>query len=134
MVVGFGQQLDASRLHQFAETLDDFGRVGLELVQRRAGNGETDLEQPAVPADQFEQQGVHGQIALAGHLEENAAVRVLVLIEGIHPDVEKGVVPQAVRLMNLTVEADRGHINSPPERVAHRRHSDDRPRFPTGCS
>ena len=107
MVIGFGKQLHAARFHQFPEALDDLGRVALELVERGAGNGEAHLEAALVATDQLEQKSIHGQVALAGHLEEDAAVGVLILVKGIPPDVEKGVMPQTVGLMDLKVKANR---------------------------
>ena len=84
--------------------------------------------------DELEQQGVHGQIAFARHLEEDAAVGVLVLVPGIGADIEEGVVAQAVRLMYLKIETDGGHAISSPQQAGRRwraawwRHS------PSGCS
>ena len=132
MVVRLGKQFHASGGHQFPEALDDFRRVGLELIERRSGNGETDLEPAVVFADQLEQKRVHGQVAFTGHLQHDAAVRVLVLVKGVHADVEKGVVPQPVRLVDLKIETKCRHIIFPRKQVARKWRSDDRPRFPNG--
>ena len=134
VVVGLGKQLHAAGGHQLPVALDDFRGVGLELVQGRAGDGETHLELPLMAPDELEQQGVHGQIAFARHLEEDAAVGVLVLVPGIGADIEEGVVAQAVRLMYLKIETDGGHAISSPQQAGRRwraawwRHS------PSGCS
>ena len=104
-----GEHLHAACFHKFPVALDNLRGIGLKLVQRRAGNGKTRLEAPLMAFDESEQQGVHGQIALAGHLEQDAAVGVLILIERTLPYVEKGIVAQAVGLMHLKIEADVRH-------------------------
>ena len=63
---GFGHKLHAAGVGQGLEAVHHLGRVLLELVQGRAGDGEGHLEILAVAADQLEQQIVHGQVAGAG--------------------------------------------------------------------
>ena len=120
MVVGLGKQFHTAGGHQFTVALDDFRGIGLELVQRRAGDGEAHLELSLMAPDEPEQQGVHGKIAFACHLEQDTAIGVLVFIPGVGPDIEEGVVAQTVGLVYLKIEADGGHAISSPRQAGRR--------------
>lgn len=101
VAIGFIQKFHTAGAPQRLEAFQHFGGVFFKLVQSRAGQGEADLELALVFADEVEQHVVHGQIALARHLEQNIAVGVFVLVKGVRADVEKGVVTQPVGLMDL---------------------------------
>jgi hypothetical protein len=86
---------------------DDFGNVSLELLERRAGDRKCDAKFPFVSADNFQHQLIGGHITMLGDFSADLAVFVVVEIMLI--GIEDAVTPQAVRLMNLKVKADRGH-------------------------
>ena len=103
VIVGFGEELDATGLCERVECADDLGAVFVELLEEDAGDAEGNLEPAIVPLDVLEQQAIGGQVALVGDL--SAYLRVFELVEIGFGPVEDGVVLEPEGLMHLKIEA-----------------------------
>ena len=103
MVVGLAEELHATGLGELAEALDDLGRVAVELLQGRTGDGEGQLELALALGDRLEQEFVHRQIALLRDALEDHAVGKIVIIVRVFTDIEKPVQAQAGGLMDLEI-------------------------------
>ncbi len=107
--VGLREQLDASSVHQQLELLQRLGGVVRQLVDERPGQGQRDLEAPPRVAHQLPQQSDGGHVALVRDAADDGAVARVVEEVGIRADVEQASLLEAVRLMNLVVDADVRH-------------------------
>ncbi len=111
---GFGHKFHAAGVGQCPEAVHHLGRVLLELVQGRAGDGKGHLEILAVTADQLEQQIIHAQVADARSEQQRVAIAVVVLINGILAHIKNGVAAKSVRFVYFVTQAERWH-QLPPE-------------------
>ena len=107
MVVGFGEELDAAGLGECVEQVQDFRREGFELFEGRAGDGECETEPALVLLDEGEEKSQCREVAIFGDAIDDDLV--VADVEVIVCGVEDGVLPQAEGLVDLEVEADRGH-------------------------
>jgi hypothetical protein len=68
--------------------------------------------------DQVVQQLVHGQVAFFRHLIEDEAIMFVILVEMVFPDVEKRVMAETERLVDLKIETHGRHDYFPPGAAA----------------
>ena len=107
--VGLGQKLHASRRRQLLERVEDLGGERTELLDGDAGDRERAAEPAFVLPDELQQQGVHRQVALAGHLLHDRAVQEVIQIIMVFAHVEETVFLQTPGLMYLKIDANGFH-------------------------
>lgn len=107
MVIRLGKKLDAARIGESLEALNDFRAVRLELIQHDAGQRVRTAKAPLVDTNHVEDALIRGQVALRRHLATD--FRVLVIVEIIVIGVEDRVPAQSEWLVNLKIKANRSH-------------------------
>ena len=107
MMRGLGEKLNRSRLGALLEQLDDLGGPGFELFECDPGDRIGHSEAALMSSDEIQNLGRGGNIALVGDLATDLLVRFVVEVERMI--FEHRVLLDAVRLMNLKIEAYAGH-------------------------
>ena len=87
--IGFGQDFHAARVHKLLEAFEHFRSVLHHLFDKDAGQGEADPEVALVLIDQFQQEAVHGQIALVRNLQHDGLVGFIILVHVVVSNVEE---------------------------------------------
>ena len=109
MGVGFGEELHATRRSQLLERIEDLGGEGAELFDGDARDRERAAELAFVLLDEFEQQGVHRQVALAGDLLHDRTVHEVIQVVVVLAHVEEAVFLQTPGLVHLKIKTDGFH-------------------------
>ena len=105
VAVGFVQKLNASRGCEFLEAGDHFGRVCLSLVDEGPCERKREAEPSLMFPDQFQQEGIHGQVALVGDLAHDKFVQLGIIVIAACSDVEEAVGAQAAWLVDFKIKA-----------------------------
>jgi hypothetical protein len=116
MVVRFVEELDISRIRKPLETVEDIRPVLLKLIDDSARDGIGNMEISPVTPDQIQHDPVGGEITFFGDFMDDLSVFLLVLIMMVMIDIEKSIVPQSTRLMDLEIKTDTRHIDHLTER------------------
>ena len=111
VVVGLGDELDAAGVCELLEEVEDIGGELFPLLDDGACDGVGDAEVALVAFDELEHELGRRAVALVGDLLGDLAVGFFVEVEGV--GVKDGVGLQAVWLVDLEVEDDRGHGIAP---------------------
>ena len=94
---------------EFLETLNHFGTVLLEQMNRTSCDTETHLDFVTIFGNQLLEHGVGGQVAPLSQTIGQVAVLVIIKILMMLVDVEKAVRSQAERLADMKMEANIVH-------------------------
>ena len=109
MVVRLVEEFHTAGVRKLLEALQNFGRVFEALFDERAGHGEGDAEAALMVLDKLQHEGVHGQVALFGHLLHHSAVFFHIFVVVVNADIEETEFAQAVGLMHLEIKTDGRH-------------------------
>ena len=74
------------------------------MVDEGAGEGEGEAEAALMAFDEFQQEGVHGQVAFFGYLAKHGPVFFHIFIVVVNADVEEAEFAQTPGLMHLKIE------------------------------
>src|SRR5450830_141485 len=107
--VCLGEKFDAPCRRELAEGVERLSRPVAKLVDDRTGEREGDAEPVAEPSGQPVEEAGGRPIGPLRDSSENSGVGLVNEIVVPGANVEVRVVPQPVGLMDLQVEADRGH-------------------------
>ena len=107
--VGLGEELHAARGGELLERVEDLGGIGPHLFDGDSRDGERAAEFTLVFLDELQQQGVHRQVALPGHLLHDGAVQQVVQVVVVLAHVEEAVFLQTPGLMYLKIETNGFH-------------------------
>ncbi len=133
VVIGLREQLDRPSGGQPPEARDQVRRVALHLLERGAGDRVGRPEAALGALNELLDERVHRPVALVGDLAKHRLVERAVKVLGISSDVEHAEAAQAMRLMDLEVEADARHARplDRSTRCAPRPRSTRGPRLPS---
>ncbi len=106
VVICLSEEFHTACLRKLTEAVQHIRSVSLKLLQGGASDRERHLEGPSVLFDEVQQEIVHRNIASLGYPAEDGPVSEIVIVVGILADVEKSVLSQSRRLMNLKIQTD----------------------------
>jgi hypothetical protein len=115
VVVRLIEELDAAGFVQLHESVEDFRRILLELLDRTSAKGEGDAKPAFVHLDGIQQHPVGRQVTSLGYFPKQFGI--LKFIEVMTIGIEHAVPPKTERLMDLKIKADGRHTNVVPSVV-----------------
>ena len=105
------EELYTARIGQLLKRLQYLGSVGLELLNSRASDRERALKRTLILLDKRQQQRIHRQVALAGHLLHNSPISEVVEVVVVVTHLEETIGLQTPGLVNLKIETNGFHIS-----------------------
>lgn len=102
MVIRLGQEIDTARVRQASETVQHFGGIFLQLINRdpRYREGNPDV---GMLFDQFQEQRIGRQVAIGGDALNDVFIEVIVKIAFVTANIKKAQFPKPAWLVNLKV-------------------------------